>query len=55
MRSLAIIACLRLRRSSATPAAGPISMAGMARESITPLTTMPGVWPHGQAEHGDVV
>ncbi len=41
MRSLAIIACLRLRRSSATPAAGPISMAGMARESITPLTTMP--------------
>ena len=41
MRSLAIITYLRFRRSSTTPAAGPMSMAGMARESMTPLTTRP--------------
>ena len=33
--------CLRLKRSSTTPAAGPISIAGMARASMTPLTTRP--------------
>ena len=32
---------LRSRRSSSTPASGPASMAGMARDSITPLTTRP--------------
>ncbi len=33
--------CLRLKRSSTTPASGPMSMAGMARDSMTPLTTSP--------------
>jgi hypothetical protein len=31
----------RSKRSSATPAAGPASTAGIARASITPLTTSP--------------
>ncbi len=33
--------CLRSRRSSTTPAMGPASTAGMARDSITPETTSP--------------
>lgn len=41
IRSLAIITLLRSKRSSVTPASGPASIAGMARESITPLTTSP--------------
>ena len=41
IRSLAIMTCLRFRRSSSTPAMGPASTAGMARESMTPLTTKP--------------
>jgi hypothetical protein len=41
IRSLAIMTCLRFSRSSTTPATGPISTAGMARDSITPLTTSP--------------
>jgi len=40
-RSLAIISRRRSRRSSSTPAMGPAATAGMARESITPLTTSP--------------
>jgi hypothetical protein len=41
MMSLAIITRLRLMRSSTTPAMGPASTAGIARASITPLTTSP--------------
>ena len=41
MRSLAIMTRLRSRRSSSTPAMGPASTAGMARESMMPLTTSP--------------
>ena len=41
VRSLAIMTRLRSIRSSTTPAAGPISMAGMARASMIPLTTSP--------------
>ena len=41
MTSLAIMMCLRLKRSRTTPAAGPMSIAGMARESMTPLTMSP--------------
>ena len=41
IRSLAIMMRLRSRRSSTTPASGPASTAGIARESITPVTTMP--------------
>jgi hypothetical protein len=41
IRSLAIMTCLRLSRSSTTPAIGPASTAGMARESMMPLTTRP--------------
>ena len=41
IRSLAIMMRLRSKRSSTTPASGPASMAGMARESMTPLTTSP--------------
>jgi hypothetical protein len=41
MASLAIMTCLRLRRSSMTPASGPANTAGMARASRTPLTTSP--------------
>ena len=41
IRSLAIITCLRSRRSSTTPASGPTSIPGMARESMMPLTTSP--------------
>ncbi len=42
IRSLAIIIRLRSKRSSRMPASGPIITAGIARESITPVTTMPG-------------
>ncbi len=41
IRSLAIITRLRSTRSSTTPASGPANMAGMARESMMPLTTRP--------------
>ena len=40
-RSLAIMTRLRSKRSSTTPASGPARIAGMARDSITPLTTRP--------------
>ena len=50
-RSLAIITRLRSKRSSTTPASGPASIAGMARESITPVTTMPLlVWASTRAK-----
>ena len=56
MRSLAIMTRLRSNRSSSTPASGPASMAGTARDSMTPLTTRPrSRGGHRQAEHGDVV
>ena len=40
-RSLAIMIFLRSRRSSTTPASGPAITAGIARASITPVTTIP--------------
>ncbi len=44
-RSLAIIMRCRSKRSSRTPASGPARIAGIARASITPVTTMPlWVW-----------
>jgi hypothetical protein len=41
MRSLAIMIFLRSSRSSRTLASGPAITAGIARESMIPLTTMP--------------
>ncbi len=41
IRSLAIMMRLRSRRSSITPAMGPAITAGMARESMMPVTTRP--------------
>ena len=41
IRSLAIMIRLRSKRSSNTPANGPARTAGMARESMIPLTTRP--------------
>ena len=41
VRSLAIMIFLRSKRSSSTPASGPMVIAGIARDSITPMTTRP--------------
>ncbi len=41
IRSLAIMMRLRSNRSSTTPATGPASTAGIARDSMTPVTTNP--------------
>jgi hypothetical protein len=48
VRSLPIIIFLPSKRSSSTPASGPIVMVGMARASMMPITT-------GQGEHRDAI
>jgi len=41
IKSLTIMIRLRSNRSSTTPAKGPAMIAGIARDSMTPVTTMP--------------